>query len=44
MRSIAIAASVAAFRDFNFDIAGSNTPAAKLSRTTPLIRSIPELR
>lgn len=41
IRKIVIAASVAKRRLLIFDIAGSTTPAARLSRTSPAIRSNP---
>ena len=43
MRRIAIAASVAAFSDFSLLIAGSKTPAFKLSRNSPSIKFKPTL-
>lgn len=44
IRKIVIAASVANFKDFTFEIAGSNTPACLLSRTLPSCKSKPYLR
>ena len=41
IRKIVIAASVANRRDLIFDIAGSTTPAAKLSLISPSMRSSP---
>ena len=44
IRRIVIAASVANFSDLIFEMAGSKTPACRLSRTAPSVKSRPILK